>query len=63
MEILKSFFFKIIAPMIYLIFFAYAVTIGSTKLAKAWKAKNFKQIWLSIWLLLVCLHFLILRGK
>ncbi len=63
MELLKAFFFKIIAPMIYLVFFAYAFAGGSTKLAKAWKAKNFKQIWLYIWVILVGLYFLIYGGK
>ncbi|NGX27132.1 MAG: hypothetical protein K940chlam6_01063 [Chlamydiae bacterium] len=60
---IKAFFFKIIAPMIYLVFFAYAFAIGSTRLAKAWKSKNFKQIWLYIWLMLVGLYLLILGGK
>ena len=60
---IKAFFFKIIAPMIYLIFFAYAFALASTKLAKAWKNKNFKQIWLYLWVLLVGLYFLILGGK
>ena len=63
MEILKLFFFKIIGPMIYLLFFAYAFAIGSTRLAKAWKKQNFKQIWLYIWLLLVTLYLLVLGGK
>lgn len=60
---LKALFFKIIVPMIYLIFFAYAFTFASLKLAKAWKSKNFKQIWLYLWVLLVGAYFLISGGK
>lgn len=63
MEILKTFFFQIIAPMIWLIFFAYAFALSSTQLAKAWKAKNISQIWLYIWIILVGLYFLIYMGK
>ena len=61
MEIyVKAFFFKIIAPMIYLVFFAYAFTFSSVKLTKAWKNKNFKQTWLYLWIILVGLYFLFL---
>lgn len=63
MEVAKVFFFKIIVPMIWLIFFAYAFAFSSIKLAKAWKAKNFKLIWLYIWIILVGLYFLINGGK
>lgn len=49
--------------MIYLAFFAYAFTLASIKLAKAWKNKNFKQIWLYLWLIMVGLYFLILGNK
>lgn len=64
MEIyIKAFFFKVIFPMIYLVFFAYAFTFASLKLAKAWKIKNFKQIWLYLWILLVGFYFLFFGGK
>lgn len=63
MEFLKIFFFKVIAPMIWLLFFAYAFAISSIKLSKAWKAKNFKQIWLYLWIILVGLYFLVYGGK
>jgi len=59
MEILKEFFFKIIASIIYLLFFAYGFTIGSIQLAKAWKKKDVKKIWLYLWAMLVGLYFLI----
>ena len=58
MEILKEVFFKIIAPMIWLMFFAYAFASSGIRLEKAWKAKKFKLIWLYIWIVLVGLHFL-----
>jgi hypothetical protein len=61
--VFKTFFFKIIAPMMYLAFFAYAFAIGSTKLAKAWKKNNFKQIWFYIWLMLFGVYLLVLGGK
>ncbi len=60
---LKAFFFKIIAPMIYLVFFAYAFTFAGIQLAKAWKSKKFKQIWLYVWIILVGLYFLLAGGK
>lgn len=63
MELAKIFFFKIIAPIIWLMVFAYVFAISSTKLAKAWEAKNVKQIWLYIWIILVGLYFLIFGGK
>lgn len=62
MEVLKDFFFKIIAPMIWLIFFAYAFALSGTGLAKAWKDKNLKHIWLHIWIILVGLYFLFYGG-
>lgn len=48
MEIAREFFFKIIAPMIWLLFYAFAFAKGSIGLAKAWKEENFKWIWLYI---------------
>lgn len=63
MELLKVFFFKIVAPMIWLIFFSYVFVISSIKLTKAWKAKNFKQIWLYVWIILVGIYFFIYGGK
>lgn len=63
MEIWKVILFKIVAPMIWLVFFAYAFALSSVKLAKAWKEKNFKMIWLYIWIFLVGLYFLINGGK
>lgn len=64
MEIyLKAFFFKVIAPILFLAFFAYALTIVSLQLQKAWKAKNFKQIWLYLWLFLVVVYFMVWGGK
>jgi hypothetical protein len=62
MEILKDFFFKIIAPMIWLIFFAYAFAFSGTRLEKAWKDKKFILIWLYIWIILVGLYFLFCGG-
>ena len=62
MELLKDFFFKIIAPMIWLIFFAYAFVFSGTRLEKAWKDKKFKLIWLYIWIILVGLYFLFCGG-
>ncbi len=59
MEVAKAFFFKIVAPMIWLTIFAYVFAISGVKLAKAWKTKNFKQIWLYVWIILVGLYFLI----
>lgn len=55
---LKYFGFHILAPIIYMTLFAYSLTLTSLGLAKAWKSKNFKQIWLNIWLLLVTFYFL-----
>jgi hypothetical protein len=63
MAILKGVFFKILAPMIWLVFFAYAFSIASIQLAKAWKAKNFKMIWLNVWLLFVGVYFLFFGGR
>jgi len=63
MELAKAFFFKIIAPMLWLVVFAYVFTSSSIKLAKAWKNNNFKQIWLYTWIILVGLYFLICRDK
>ncbi|MDN3506416.1 MAG: hypothetical protein P0S96_04225 [Simkaniaceae bacterium] len=63
MEILKEFFFKIIAPIIYLFFFAYAYAVGFIQLSKAWKKKNFVRIWLYTWGILVTTYFLIYGGK
>ena len=63
MELVKALFFKIIAPMIWLAIFAYVFAVSGTRLAKAWQAKNFKQIWLYIWMILVGLYFLIYGGK
>jgi hypothetical protein len=60
---LKAFFFKIIAPMISLVFFAYAFSLAAIHLAKAWKSKKFKQIWLYLWIILVGLYFLLEIGK
>ncbi len=62
MDLFKTFIFKIIGPMIWLIFFAYVFAISSTKLAKAWKTKNVKQIWLYIWIIMVGLYFLFHGG-
>lgn len=63
MDILKAFFFKIIAPMIWLVGFSYVFTLSSLNLAKAWKAKSFKNIWLHLWIILVGLYFLVYGGK
>jgi hypothetical protein len=58
MELFKEFFFKIIAPMIWLLFFAYSFAYSATKLEKAWKEKKIKLIWLYLWIILVGLYFL-----
>ncbi len=58
MGLLKDFLFKIIVPMIWLMFFAYAFAFSATRLAKAWKEKKIKLIWLYIWIILVGLYFM-----
>lgn len=60
MNLLKEFFLKILFPMIWLGFFAYAFSSASLHLAKAWKGKQFKLICLYVWILLVGLYFLLL---
>jgi hypothetical protein len=59
MELFKSFFYKILGPMIWLIPFAYAFTFSTIHLVKAWKAKNTFLIGLNFWVFLVGLYFLI----
>ena len=63
MELAKVFFFKIIAPMIWLSGYAYLFTLSAFGLTKAWKAQSFKDLWLNIWLALFALYFLIYGGK
>jgi hypothetical protein len=58
MDFFKDFLFKIIAPMIWLMFFAYAFTFSGIRLVKAWKEKNNKLIWLYIWIILVGFYFM-----
>ena len=60
--VLKEFFFKIIAPMIWLFLLAYVFTSSSIKLVEAWKAKKFNQLWSYVWVILISLYFLIHRG-
>ena len=59
MGLLKVFFFKIIAPMIWLMIFAYAFAFSAHSLVKAWKAGKFTLIWLHTWIILVGLYFLL----
>jgi len=61
MEILKEFFFRIIAPMLWLTLFAYGFTHCSLQLEKAWKAKNTQRIWFNFWIILVGVYFLFLE--
>ena len=62
MGLLKIFFFKIISPMIWLIFFAYAFAFSANRLAKAWKAEKVTLVWLHTWIILVGLYFLLHGG-
>lgn len=59
MCVLSQFFFKIIVPMVSLLFFAFAFAKAGIGLTKAWKEQNFKQIWLYIWMILFGLYLLI----
>lgn len=62
MELIKTFLFKIIAPMTWLVFFAYAFAISGKNLAKAWKVQNTRQIVFYLWIILVGFYFLIYGG-
>ncbi len=59
MNIAKDFFFAVIAPLIILIGYSFALARGAPELAKAWKAKSFKGIWFNIWLILAIFYFII----
>ena len=63
MEISKIFFFKIIAPMLWLMLFAYAFSSSGIKLAKAIKEKNSVMIWLYTWIILVGIYFMFNGGR
>jgi hypothetical protein len=63
MKIAQIFFFKIIAPMLWLMLFAYAFASSGVKLAKAIKEKNFPMIWLYTWIILVGIYFIFNGAK
>lgn len=63
MTLVKIFFFKIIAPIIWLMFFAYAFASSGIKLAGAIKDKNFPMIWLYTWIILIGIYFIINGGR
>ena len=63
MEILKTLFFKVVAPILWLAIYACVFTFSATKLEKAWKSKNLKLIWLYLWIILVGVYFLFYGGR
>lgn len=63
METLEEFLFKMIPPLVWLAGFAWVLTRCIIHLAKSWEEKNFKQIWLDTWILLLGVYLLVKGGN